>query len=142
MPSSSDVDAAVVAALKADTGSGGLMTLMTDGVYIDVAPPGSTKFVLVSLAAHEDEYQFNDAAYERSLYLVKAVDLNQSGTRAKAAADRIQTVLQDQPLTITGYDHMLTSREERVRYTETDGVEPNTRWQHRGGRYAVYVSPR
>jgi hypothetical protein len=137
----SDVDAALCNALKADTGSGGLMTLMTDGVYMDIAPSGVDKFVIVSLLAHEDAYQQNGSSYERSVYLVKAVERNTVGTRAKAAAARIQAVLQDVRLTITGYSHMLTEREERIRYAEVDEEDRDTRWQHRGGRYAVWVCP-
>lgn len=137
----SDVDAAIVAALKTDTSSGGLMTLMTDGVWIDMAPKDSTKFVIVSLSTHEDQYEFAGAAYEKSVYLVKAVDLNISGTRAKAAAARIHALLQDVPLSISGYVHMLTQREERIRYTEVDEENADIRWQHRGGRYQVFVSP-
>jgi len=131
----------VIAALKADTGAGGLLTLMTDGVYMDRAPSGLTKFVLVSLVMHEDEPQFNGRMYEKALYLVKAVDRNLSGTRAKAAALRIDAVLEDVPLTITGFDHMLTTREERIRYVETDEDNADSVWQHRGGRYAVYAAP-
>lgn len=141
MADSSDVDAALVAKLASDTGSGGLMTLMPDGVFMDVAPANKTKFVIVSLVMHEDEYVFAGSAYEKSTYLVKAVGLNVTGTVIKAAAARINTLIQDVPLSITGYQHMLTRREERVRYTEVDDVNPDTRWHHRGGRYAVFVSP-
>jgi hypothetical protein len=137
----SDVDAAIVAALKADTGTGGLMTLMVDGVFVDVAPSGSTKFVIVSLATHRDEYVFEGPAFEESTYLVKAVDLNVSGIRAKSAAARIDAVLQDAALSISGYALMLLQRQERVRYTEVDDDNKDIRWQHRGGRYSVFVSP-
>lgn len=141
MADSSDVDAAIVAKLVSDTSAGGLMTLMTDGVWMDMAPKDSTKFVIVSLATHEDRYEFAGPAYEQSVYLIKAVDLNVSGTRAKAAAARIHALLQDVQLSISGYDHMLMQREERIRYTEVDEVNPDIRWQHRGGRYQVFVCP-
>ena len=141
MADPSEVDAAVVAKLVADTGSGGLMTLMTDGVFIDVAPNGKTKFVIVSLAAHDDEYMFNGCAFEQSLYLVKAVDREESGLTVKAAAIRIQTLLHDVALSIQGYTHMLTRRTARLRFTEVDDIDPNIRWQHRGARYEVLVSP-
>lgn len=135
------VDAAVIAALTADTGTGGLMTMMTDGAYMDIAPPGRTKFVIVSLVTHEDVYAMGGWAYEKFLYLVKAVDLNTKPGRANAAAARILEVLQDVALSITGYDHMLTQREERIAYTEVDSINPDIRWQHRGGRFEVFVSP-
>ena len=130
-----------MAILSGDTGDGGLMTLMTDGVYIDVAPSGKTKFVIVSLVIAQDDYVFEGQAWERSLYLVKAVELNPSGTTVKTAAARIHELLQDIPLTITGFTHMLTRRAERVRYTEVDPDDQDIRWQHRGGRYNIFVSP-
>lgn len=137
---SSNVDAAIVETLQGDAT---LAALLPDGVFIDVAPANKTRFVIVSQVIHEDHYALNDqAAFEQFLYLVKAVARDSSaGTPVKAAAVRINELLQFQPLTVTGYDHMLTRREERVRYTEVDSENPETRWQHRGGRYAVFVSP-
>lgn len=117
------------------------MTILTDGVYMDIAPKGKTRFGIVSLAAHEDQYQMGGEAYEKSTYLVKAVDLNNSPRRANVAADRMREVLEQTALSIAGYDHMLTEREERVAYTEVDSDNPDIRWQHRGGRFAVFVSP-
>lgn len=141
---SSDVDAAIIAALRADYGSpsaGTLGELCPDGVFVDVAPESATKFVIVSLVIGEDEPEFGGDAYERMLYLVKAVVKGSDGTTVKAAAQRIQTLLQFVDLWISGYDHMLTRRIERVRFTEVDDQDAAIRWQHRGGRYEVYVSP-
>ncbi len=59
----------------------------------------------------------------------------------KAAAARIHALLTDTPLAIAGYSHMLTRREERIRYTQPDPDEPELHWQHRGGRYVVFASP-
>lgn len=138
MADSSNVDAAIVAALKADTA---LAALMTDGVFVDVGPGGAERLVIVSLLAHEDVYVFEGGAWEQCTYLVKAVARATSGVDLKAAAARIQAVLQDVPLTITGYSHMLTRRAERIRYTEVADDDRDMRWQHRGGQYEVWVSP-
>ncbi len=138
MADASDVDAAIVEKLASDAT---LMSMMTDGVFIDVSPSGKTKCVIVSLVIHEDHYMFGAEAYERSLYLIKAVEKSSTGTTIKAAAARIHTLMQDVELPIAGYQHMLTQREERVRYTEVDLDDNDARWQHRGGRYAVFVSP-
>jgi hypothetical protein len=113
---------------------------MTDGVYLDVAPSGKTKFVIVSLAAHEDVPQLGGSAFELSTYLVKAVEQNVSGATVDTAAARIQTLLEHVTLTITGYSHVMTRRAERVRYPEIDPENPDVRWQHSGGRYEVMVS--
>lgn len=141
MPDSSAVDDALIAHLRSDVGTGSLSELCPDGVWWDIAPNGSEKFVIVSLTFHEDEYDFGGVLAERSLYLVKAVMKDTKGTNALAAAARIHALLQDVVLTITGYNHMETRRQERIRYPEVDVNDPKTRWQHRGGRYALVVSP-
>ena len=138
MADTSEIDAAVIAKLAGDAT---LLALMTDGVFMDIAPAGKTKFVIVSQSTHADDYVFEGGAFEDVTYLVKAVENSASGLTVKTAAARIHTLLQDVQLTITGYKHCLTRRSERIRYTEVDEVDGNIRWQHRGGRYAVVVSP-
>lgn len=133
----SEVDAAVSSTLVNDAT---LAALMTDGVYFDVAAHGLTKFVIVSLLAHEDAYLFGGSAWERFVYLVKAVALSSTGADVKTAAARIHTLLQDGSLSPTGYGLMRMQRLERVRYTEVDD-DTDQRWQHRGGQYEVLVQP-
>jgi hypothetical protein len=137
MPDSSAVDAALNAVLLGDAT---LMAILTDGVYFDEAAQGSTKFAIVSLLAHSDEAIFGGRKIEDALYLVKAVVLNSSGADVKTAAARIDALLEDQPLTVTGYTWMTTHREERVRTMEVDDIDPSIRWQHRGGHYRVTMS--
>jgi hypothetical protein len=136
-PDSSEVDAALAAKLLAD---GALMAIATDGVFFDEASQGKTKFVIISLVTENDEPMFNARAYEDATYLVKYVEQGTSGLNAKAAAARIDAVLDNQPLTVTGYKLMMMQRVERVRITEVDEIDNSIRWQHRGGRYQVVVS--
>ena len=142
MADASAVDAALVAKLLADAT---LMAITTDGVYIDLAPQGCTKFVLVSQSAHEDAYtQPETSAFERFVYLVKAVTANVSGVDAKTAAARIHTLLQFGTLSATGYSLMTMRRLEdngRVRHTEVDAASDRLHWQHRGGLYEIEVQP-
>ena len=137
MPDSGNVDAALSAKLLADAT---LSALMTDGVWFDTAKQGATKFVIVSLLSEEDEPMFQGRAFEDGLYLVKAVALESSGANVKAAAARIDALLDDGTLTISGYQLMRMERVGRVRYTEVDETNPANRWQHRGGHYALTVS--
>jgi hypothetical protein len=134
---SSEIDNAVVTALLTDAT---LMALMPDGVYFDVAKAKAQRFVIVSLVTADDEPVLGGRGYEDVLYLVKAVGLASTGADVKAAAARIEAVLEDQPLTIPGYVHMVTCREARIRYTEVDAVDDTIRWQHRGGHYRVQAS--
>jgi hypothetical protein len=137
MPDSSNVDAALTAKLLADAT---LMALATDGVYFDEATAGKTKFVILSLVTESDEPMFGARAFEDATYLVKYVELGTSGINAKAAAARIDVLLEQGTLTVTGYGLMVMRRVERVRYTEVDDVDSSIRWQHRGGRYQIVVS--
>lgn len=117
-----------------------LQAITTDGVFFDVASHGATKFVIVSQMAHADDETFRETALERFTYLVKAVTLSTSGADVKSAADRIQTLLHNGSLTITGYTFLSMRRTERIRYTEVDESN-DSRWQHRGGLYEVWADP-
>jgi len=136
VPDSAAVDAALVAKLSSDAT---LTALMTDGVYFDIAPHGKTKFVIVSLLAEEDEPMFTGRAYEEGLYLVKAVSSESSAVNARSAAARIDALLENGTLTVTGYSLMRLTRVNRVRYMEVDEADTTIRWQHQGGHYSVAV---
>lgn len=141
MPDSSDIDAALVTLLQTDAQ---LKTLAPDGVYVDVALPNKKQFVIVSVILAEDRAQFGGRALEDVQYLVKAVMLTKTTdtvpNNSKAAAARIDALLEDQPFTANGYGWMTAHREERVRYTEVDDVDATIRWLHRGGRYRVQMA--
>lgn len=134
MSDSSDIDNAVIAKLGADAT---LLALMPNGVYYDEAPAGSTRFVIVSLIDEVDVPVFGGRAYEDALYLVKAVALSTSNADMKAAAARIDAVLEDAVLAVAGYTPMVLCRETRLRVTEVDDLDESIRWQHRGGHYRV-----
>jgi len=134
------VDVALVAVLAGDAT---LAALLPDGVFVDVAPAGSTRFVIVQHQTHEDTEGFGTTAlYERFLYRVTARVLEASGLDADTAAGRIHALLHGTPLApIAGYTHMSTLRVERVKFTEVDAIDNDIRWQIAGGDYEVFVSP-
>jgi hypothetical protein len=137
MADSSDIDAALIALLQADAT---LTGLLPDGVHMDQAPPNKRKFGIVSLVFGEDRSVFAERAIEDCVFLVKAVVMMTDGANAKAAAARIDVLLESTPLAAAGYTWMTTERLERVRYTEVDSIDATIRWQHRGGRYRVQMS--
>jgi prophage DNA circulation protein len=140
MADSQDIDTALLTKLSSDAT---LLALMPDNVWMDEAPPGSKRFVVVSLVDENDEQRFGARAAEDARYLVKAVALSTAPNAAanvKSAAARIDVLLDNQPLTATGYASMLTERETRIRVTEVDDVDPTVRWYHRGGQYHVVMS--
>lgn len=140
---SSDIDNAIVTKLGSDTT---LLALVPNGVYMDEAPPNATRFVIVSLVDEVDEPRFGGRAYEDALYLVEARMLSTAGGNIKAAAARIDALLDDQPLgtgspsATPGYTWMITTRESRVRLTEVDDVDSSLRWYRRGAHYRVQMS--
>ena len=137
-PDSSAIDAAIVARLQSDPT---LAALMPEGVYMDIAPPGVQRFVIVSLVIAEDQAVFSERAIEDIRYAVKAVMMTTTGTSGiKEAAAQIDALLEDQPLTVAGYEWMASYREERIRYTEIDDIDSTIRWHHRGGRYRVQMA--
>jgi hypothetical protein len=138
----SDVDAAIVSLLLNDSA---LSALLPDGVYFDEAAQGKTRFLIVSRIIGFDvptyaPFGTPKRAQEDLLYLVKAVVKTSSGANIKAAAARIDALLDDQALTATGYSAVWASREEPIRTTEVDEVDATIRWQHRGGRYRVLAT--
>lgn len=139
MPDGSDIDAALVGKLAGDATLAGYMQSGAF-VFMDVAPAGGTKFVIVSLVSEADEAKFGGRAYEDALYLVEARMLSTAGGNIKAAAARIDALLEDQSLTVAGYTHMVMHREERFRVTEQDEADAAILWYRRGGHYRVQMS--
>lgn len=140
MPDSSEIDNALLVKLGADAT---LIGLMPNLVHWDVAPAGSTRFVVVSLADEEDAQQFNQRSFEDALYQVKAVGKwiqGQAVPDVKGAAARIDALLEGATLTATGYTTMVILRERRIRFTEQDEADPTIQWLHRGGQYRVVMS--
>ena len=142
MPDSTEIEIALVARLNGDAA---LRALLPDGVYVNQARQGKTRFALVSLVIAEDAASFaavgKRRASEDCLYMVKAVTLDASRATAGNAAARIDDLLQDQPLTITGYHCAHITREERIDETEVDDLNASIQWQHRGGRYRILAVP-
>ena len=138
MADSSDIDNALVAKLGADAT---LLALVPNGIFVDEAPPGSTRFVIVSLIDEQDEATFDGRAIEDALYAVEARMLSTvSGANIKAAAARIDALLEGQALTVTGYTWMTLHRESRIRQTEVDEADTSIRWYRRGGNYRLQMS--
>jgi hypothetical protein len=134
----SDIAAALIAKLGSDTE---LLALCPNGVYWDEAPPGATRFVIVSFVTAVDLGVFQKRAIEDGLYFVEARMLSTvPGANIKAAAARIDALLEDQPLTVAGYHWMTTHREEPTRMTEVDALDASLRWFRRGGRYRIQMS--
>jgi hypothetical protein len=138
-PNSGAVDSALIGALQADTTLAGLMP---DGVYFTVAAPGLTRFVLVGIFDSVDDGVFGHRGIESTLYFVKAVGLSRATTiqTMKAAAQRIDELLELAFLPVPDYSFLDCVREERIAETVRDPVDPSLLWFHFGGHYRVQVA--
>lgn len=134
-----EVERALIGKLDADPA---LSASLPDGVFYDLAPIGSTKFVIVSLSTSRGLYELNDGETLRALvYVVKAVVLGTGGATIADADRRIQELIDRQPLDLpaaAGATLMVARWVDRIRYTEN--VDGET-WQHRGARYEITVTP-
>ena len=138
-PSSSAIDAALVARLSADPA---LLALMPEGAWFDAAPPGLKHFVLLVLVSEEDVSTFGGVReYEDALYRIQAVALDKSPDDVNAAADRIDALLENVALVVADYSWMTTHREGRFRGTQPDPIDPSLHWQVSGGNYRVQMAP-
>lgn len=149
-PDSSLVEDALIAKLLNDAA---LKAVLPDGWWWDiagaVAAGGQRKpqrFGILSLVDHSDVAIFGGRAWEDYTILVKGVVLQSTGGNVKAAAARIDAILDPQPpeppcsLEIEGYGTMAIFRERRIRYTEVDQNDIAIRWLHRGGHYRFQVT--
>jgi hypothetical protein len=132
------VTIAVLQILQQDTA---LRVLMPDGAWFAEAPPGATRFVVLSLVSSMDTPIFGGPAYKESVYLVEARALMTSGADVESAFARITTLLTDAQLTITDYGAMLVQFEEELEMVEVDTIDPSIRWNRCGGHLHVMVAP-
>lgn len=128
------VEQALYAKLSGDATLSGLAP---GGVWRGVAPQGTTGvWVVFSRIAGDDVYTFDVRAMVNSVYQVKAIAPGESGLPAWQAADRIETLLTDQPLTMPTGTLLMIRRQQVLSLTEVDGGE---QYQHAGGLYAITV---
>jgi hypothetical protein len=136
-PDSSAILNALIAKLGADAE---LLTHAPDNVHEDLGPPGAKRFVVVSQILATDTPVFHEGrVIEDALLLVEMRALKGAGptTACAAGAARIDALLEDGTMTVPGYRVTDMHREEFVRGTEVDEVDPTIVWKRRGGRYRV-----
>lgn len=121
-------------------GDSQLKAICPDGVWWDAGDEKSKRFVVVSLVDHNDVAVFGGRAWEDYLFLVKAVMLNSAGGSVKAAAARIDALLNDWQVAVEDFGHLSMNREARIRITEQDSENTAIRWLHRGGRYRAHAA--
>jgi hypothetical protein len=120
-----------------------LKGLCPDGVFFSMAPQAARKFVVVSMFDHETTPMFEGGiGFERFEYLIKAVHFSTSRSDVRDAAARIDALMATGETTLApaGYKVIRSWCENARVYAEPD-VNPDQRWQHDGGEYAIDVIP-
>lgn len=92
-------------------------------IYYQQAPAGAAfPYVIFSKQSGTPTYSFQtgQSAYDSEVWLVKGVDQGSSADTVDAIASRVDTLLTDGALSISGRTQMYLRRESDVDYSEED----------------------
>lgn len=136
------VDTALFTRLSADvagTATGTLGQLGATNVYRMVASQGSVEpYIIFNEQTGTDSYTFSARDMRSLLYQVKAVGKGNSALTPAKLAERIDDLLTDEPLSMSGWTNIRLRRESDIEYVEiANGVQ----YHHYGGLYRVDVAP-
>lgn len=125
----------IVAKLRGDAALTAALSGGTASIYEARATQGADPpYVVYNKQAGAPRYTMGGSAWESQVYLVKVVTKENSTAQAGSIAERINGVLTDGALTMTGRTQLYLRRESDVEYPEvTDGI----RFNHSGALYRV-----
>ena len=109
-------------------------------IYHNQAPANANfPFVVFFKSAGTPSYTFKQgASHKEDVWVVKAVDRNTTADQAETIDARLDALLTDGTVSISGATQMYLRRESDVEYPEThDGVL----YQHVGGSYRLVYEP-
>jgi hypothetical protein len=123
--------------LAGDGALTGLLATPTSIFHRRAPRDAPTPFIVLDKQAGTPSYASGAIDINDELWLVKAVDRSSSATAAETIAARVDTVLRDAPITVTGRNLMWLRRDSDVDYLEEDQADA---YQHVGGLYRLIVS--
>jgi hypothetical protein len=135
------VNAVYVGLFDKLTGDATLVALLASAaaVYRRRAPQGSAlPYVILAKQTGSDTYTYRLRVGSSMPFLVKAVTQGPSGVAAQAIADRIDALLTDGAITVSGKTLLYCRRETHVEYDEL--AAGGTTYQHVGGIYRIEVA--
>lgn len=109
----------------------------SQAIYYQNAPNGNADhpFVIINKQAGTPTEAMGDpSALEDDIWLVKAVDQSNTADQAEAIQSRIQTLLNDAALSISGATLTYLRRQSDVEYAE---VTSQGQFKHAGGLYRL-----
>jgi hypothetical protein len=93
-------------------------------IYYQQAPEGSGfPYLIFSKQAGTPRYAIGARAYDSEVWLIKAIDRRDTADTADTIASRLEALLTDSTISISGHTQLLLRRESDVDYSEAiDGV--------------------
>jgi hypothetical protein len=132
---SASIETALHTTLSSDTS---LMALVS-GIYRNLAPPDATyPFVLYQLIVSGDKYTLTQRVSSEYSFQIKVVAEGYSAVSAKTALDRVDVLLTDKSLSVTGKTHWKTRRTSEFEYAEMG--EFGVVYQHVGGNWQIEMA--
>jgi len=126
------VPAAIYSILSSDTT---LMSLV-GGVYRNIGPKSATyPFVVYQHISSNDTYTLTQRVSEPARYQIKVIDKGYSAVNAKTALTRIDALLTDQDLDVSGKETWVVRRRGEFEYVQMG--EFGVVYQHVGANWMI-----
>lgn len=96
----------------------------SQNIYYEEAPSGAAyPLVVFFKSSGTPAYAFASRAFDNEMWTIKGIDRNSTADKAEAISTRLDALLTDGALTISGKTQLYLRRESDVDYPETsDGV--------------------
>jgi hypothetical protein len=130
---------AIYGKLSGDTTLTGLLgaapASYTKSIYYGIAPEGAAyPFVIFNKQASTPYYALSERVLDNDVWLIKGVDRSSGADVVDAIASRLDALLTDGTISISGHTQLYLRRESDVDYSEeSDGVV----FRHAGSLYRL-----
>jgi hypothetical protein len=132
------VEAGLYTKLTGDATLTALLSGGTASVFYGVAPDGADPpYLVFNEQTDTPDYTFTQKARDNLLYQVKGITSGPSAKTAGSIAERIESVLTDTALTVSGKTLLYLRKESGVHYPE---VDQGRVFHHRGGLYRIQTT--
>ena len=129
----------VAAALYARMNTDVTLKAIVSGIYRNVAPPSATyPFVIMQHITGADEYTFTQRVSSQARWQIKVIDEGYSAVAAETALTRIDVLLTDQRLDVSGKTNWVIRRITRFEYAQMG--EFGVIYQHVGGEWFIEMA--
>jgi hypothetical protein len=111
------IDDGLFTKLTADSGAGGVVTLLggAEKINMSTAPQGlAHPHLAYRIISGVPEYTLTQECYRRTVYRFTLTDKGESFDVIKQAADRLETLLNDSALAMTGWDLKVMRLRQRL----------------------------